>query len=328
MPPELPPAYRLQVDALDWSARPVATELRPLGLDLWRRYHRLTERRFESRPDPALNGRFCEADVHWRLLAADGRGLDLAPEDADRWLDAAGVAAFYGGEALLGETLARAPALEAAREVVDFATSPSLELGRDEGGKVKLRHPLGGLTERERERALTELRPDLQPRPRFAMGLGWRLADEDDAGGDLRWGAWLDAANVGLSDLRAELALNDLSWSLSGRRRVWRGLHVLGGMRSAEDGPDFARWSLGLQAQLPAAPGWSLRLDRVVRWSDGQVSWQLSARAELGAWMPGRLQPSLGGLPAVAPRGPEPAEDGEARCPAPCLRAPAARRAD
>lgn len=299
----IPARFRLPALGLPaWADHPVVVALHPVHWDHFARFHALTEDRAASRPpNGTLNALLVEADIHWRLLQATGAGLPLDEEQEDRWLAGAEAASLLGANALIEETFARAPGLDVLRMVVDTAVSPSIEIQGQSEGKVRVRHPTGGRAVREKQQADTELRPDLARQPRVGFGLGWQLRPDDAPEEDplIQWGAWLDVNNVGLTNLRGEYDFVQDTWSLNARRRIVGDLYANASVRSIATGYEPGRWSTGLSILLPNDRRWSLRLDRSEDFDPVDVTWKLTLRAELGAWLPGRLDPPLARWPAV-----------------------------
>lgn len=305
---EVPAAFRLPaLGPASWPERPVAVALHPVHWDYFDRLHTLTEERAASKPpNGTLNALLVEADIHWRLLQATGAGLPLDTEQEDRWLAGAEAASLLGVNALVEETFARAPGLDVIRTMADTVVSPSIEIQGRADGKVHVRHPTGGRAVREKQQADEELRPDLVRQPRVGFGLGWKLRPDDAPEDDplIQWGAWLDLANVGLTNLRGEYDFVQDSWTVTARRRIAGDLYANASLRSVEKGYEPGRWSAGLSILLPVDRRWTLRLDRTDTIGGGDVTWKLTLRAELGAWLPGRLDPPLARWPSIPPHDP------------------------
>lgn len=307
----IPAAFRFVPGDVDrWGYAPLADELHPVGVNLWRRYHLLVEEKAAGpTPNATLNPLLCEADVHWRLLAATGTGLPLTTDDAGTWVDGAEAATLLGVDALLDEILDRAPGLDALRTVADFATQPSVDIGAGPKGKLHVTHENGGPVVRRSRQADEELRPDVAaPRPRFAFGVGWQLKDPDAPADDplIEWGAWTEVQNLGITNARAEVSFVDDSWSVTARRRLLPHVFATASVRSVDGGADPGTFSVGASVQLPDDPRWTMRLDRVEAVDLSTTTWRFTVHAELGAWLPGRLSPPLAPLPSVPDSGPIP----------------------
>lgn len=254
-----------------------------------------------------------EADLHWRLLAATGRGVWLDEADAERWVDTATAGVLLGSSLLVDETVARAPQVQAIRTALDTVLSPGVEVARDDG-RLAVRHRTGGPERRRVELAELDDATPLGPRPPSVdLGFAWDLRDEDEPERAplIGYAPYLSLTEVGLSNLRVDARLRTGQWAVTGRERLLRGFYVLGAVRSVEAAPELGSWSTGVLWNAAWMDGWSVRLDRIVAVPEPDVRYQLTVRCERHTPAPGRPDRSPGGavdeapwLPAVPARDP------------------------
>lgn len=294
-----------------WIECPVAAGLHPVAWDPVARWHvQLQEVMAGRRASPAFSPALTTADVHWRLASATGVGLRLPPDTRQSWQDYAVAGSLLAADGVLGEIASRSEEVDALRTAFDLILDPSAELvvGRD--GRVQLSHPTGGVASRWlRRREAAVATDDLDagrrtPPVRIGLSAGWTLR-EPDAPADqplLSWAAQLTVRNAGLTLWRLDVDLLELRWDATARQRVWEDLSVGATLRSEAASALPNRWTAGLywspRPQVVVSTTWSQPLD-----AEG---WRVDAalRVELGAFLPGRLHPSLAGLPAVRDRTP------------------------
>lgn len=295
----------------DWLVWPVTAELHPVGWNYGTRYQAVVESTVGStRSSPAFSAVVATADVHWRLVASSGEGLWLdegAPAD---WRDAALAAALLSGSRVVDETVARAPTVDAFYTAFDTVLNPSLHLQRQRDGDFVLVHRAGGRLDHRLDQAESEIAaPDRRRPPSVDLGLDWHLRDADDPprAPFLDYGAFVSLSEMLVSNMRLDVLALAGQWSFTARQRVYPRVYALLTARSANadaENPTGAplrwderalprRWSVGLIWNLPT-PGWTLRGERIEALTDGAVTWQLTARAEFGAFAPGRIHPALG----------------------------------
>ncbi len=295
-------------DCAAWADCPVAADLHPVWWDYGRRYQVQVESAMTGRKaSPAFSPMVAQADVHWRLQAATGRGLDLPGGTAGRWADYALAGSLLAVDRVVVETAERSEDVAALRTAADVLFDPSAELVFKKNGDVTLRHESGGpagrwVRRREAQAELEEadLRAHARARPvRVSLSAGWTLRDPDADPERplLSWTAQLSVRNAGLTMWRVELDPIALSWDASARQRLVGDLSAGVGLHGGVDLVEPARWNAGLTWRPEAQVSIDARTSSPV---DG-TSWRvdLACRVELGAFLPGRLQPSLAGLPAV-----------------------------
>ena len=302
----------------DWSSCPVATDLHPVSWSYPARYDAALQEVMGSlRSSPLFSSALNEAEAHWRLVAATGRGLDLPTTRATQWRDLAFAGSFLAFDHVIDETVARSDEVQVLREVLDSVIAPSVEAVFAPNGKVRVAHPTGGSVKRRFQRSEEELglegsvptRPAERasrrsPPVKISGGLGWKLRDLE-APPDaplLTWNADLAAHDAGLTLWRVDVDLLRFHWDALARQRLTHGWSVGSGLHSAEQGPEPARWSAGLF--------WTPKANHVVSLQRSSpvdaTSWRvdLTLRVELGTFLPGRLDPSLAGYPAAVDRSP------------------------
>jgi hypothetical protein len=314
-----------------WYELPVAVALHPVRYDYGARYQALLAGAMGGATgSPAFGPVVAEADVHWRLLAATGHGLPLTADDAPRWRDAAISGATVAFDALVDETFARAPQLDAVRAAVDAVLSPSLEARSTEGGPLRVAPGTGAARARldraeadypSADAARFAARARAAARPTVRLGVDWRLRDADAPETDplLSYGAYVSTTRVALTRFRADLSARDLAWSVSARQQLNDPLSLVASARAAdppESARDGERATLRVPGRVAAGllyvtpTGWELRLEHARVTTDDTWTWTVSARSERRTPIPARIDPPLGareteeGLPDVPPSGP------------------------
>jgi hypothetical protein len=299
-----------------WEDIPAAADLDPVRFDYGRRFQELLAGTMGGRnASPVFGPIVAEADVHWRLVEATGRGLPIDAERAATWRDASLSGSVLAATRVLDETLDRAPVLRAVWTVGDAILSPSIDArGSDEG--LVVTHHIGGPPQRALERA--EADEVVPPGPRkpptgIATGLDWSLRENDETQRDLkvRYTAWLSGTGVGITTFRLEVLPISRAWSLSGREQVVPRVFLIGNARSVDDRPDPGRLSGGLMWLIPGRDNWNVRLERIVALDEVDTRWLITLRCENRTSIPAGLDPPLGDrgrpgtqLPAVPDRGP------------------------
>ncbi len=293
----------------NWLAWPVAADLHPVGWNYGVRYQAVLEETVGGRrASAAFSPIVAAADVHWRLVASTGTGIWLDEDAPTVWRDAALSAALVSVSRIADETVARAPTVDAFYTVFDTVLNPSLRLQKQpSGGFVPIHRP-GGRLANDLDRAETEIGADRRRLPSLAVGFDWRFRDADDPPRTpfLDYGAFLSLSEVLLSSLRVDVLALAGQWRVTARQRVYPGVYLLGTARSADD-PDTSgvprdwltaaapsRWTAGVLWNVPPDEDWTVRFERVTTLADGAVTWQVSLRAEFGAFAPGRVRPALG----------------------------------
>lgn len=286
----------------EWSTCPVAADLHPVEWNYFERYDAALVRVMGSRrASPLFSASLNEAEAHWRLLAATGRGLDLPANTATRWRDLALAGSFLAFDQVIGETVARSDDAQAVRSAFDTVLAPSAELIFRRNGDVRLAHQTGWGVKRRFQREEEEQGLDAEatsplaqsgghksPPVKVSGAVGWKLRDVDASPETplLTWNAELAVHNAGLSLFRVDVDLLRLHWDTMARERLFDGLSLGAGLHSDDEGPTPARWSTGVF--------WAPVRDHVVSLQrsaplDGE-SWRvdLSFRVELGTFLQGR----------------------------------------
>ncbi|MDP2314407.1 MAG: hypothetical protein Q8P41_16010 [Pseudomonadota bacterium] len=282
-----------------WTALPVSDGVHPVGFHYGRRYQEVLAGTMGGpRASAAFGPTVAQADVHWRLLDATGRGLPEGALSATAWRDAAVAGSLLAGEQLFDETVERAPVLYGVYLAADTVLSPSFDV-RPREERVEVRHRSGGPARRAVERAEEELggpRPGRKPSPGFGVGLDWNLRDLDapDDAALVKYTAWMNLTELGLSSLRLELVPTSLAWVVSGREQLRPRVFLIGSARSAELTPDPARVSGGVMWLLPWRGSWNLRVERIVSLQEVDERWMITLRCENRTGVPAPLSPALG----------------------------------
>lgn len=281
-----------------WSELPVSTDTRRVAFDYGRRFQEIYATTMGGpRASSVFGPTVAQADLHWRLLDATGRGVELDADSPTHWRDLALSGAFLAAEDLFEETVERAPVLHGAWVLADSVASPSFDFIQDvDSGAVRVEHRSGGPARRAIERQEQRL-GERTPRPERDIGLGldWELRGEDEPEQAplLRYIAWVETTRIGLSAMRAEVAPLSLAWELSGRQFLAPGLALIGTARSEERDPYPGLLSGGLMYTFPGGV-WNIRLERVVGWDGSDAHWQLTLRGERHTPVPAPLEPPLG----------------------------------
>jgi hypothetical protein len=301
-------------DCIDWVDCPVAAHLHPVGQDFGFEYQTALETTMSGEnSSPLFTGALNEAEAHWRLLAATGAGRDFGDQKATEWRDLALVGSFLAFNRVVDDTFARAPALDAVRRMLDTAISPSVDLAFRRDGRVRAKHvtgwELGQRFEQREEDAGFD--PDQfeehgkrRPPLRLHLGMGWKLRDPEAPETDplLTWNAHVSLrSGFGLL-LRGDWAFFEEHWEVLARQTLFDGVSAEGNLRSEDEGPLPNRWAAGLLYN--PEPRWMIRLQRGQLIEDDAWDIMGSVRVELGSRLPGRLHPSLAGLPVVPDRSP------------------------
>lgn len=302
-----------------WADRPVARELHPVAFHYGRRYQELLEGLMGGpRASPVFGPVVAEADVHWRLLDATGRGLPLDADKAQRWWDTSLAGGLLAVERLLDETVERAPTLYGVYVAGDTLLSPSFDVRRGDDEALVLVHRPGGAAARSVERREEELAMGQRrgrPSPSVGAGLDWELRDEEapETSPLVRYTAWLATTEIAVSSLRLEVAPENLAWTVSARQALAPRLFAIGSARSDERGPPPARLQGGLMWVPPLPGSCNVRAERIVELLVPDERWMLTLRCENRTRIPAPLSPPLGDrgregptLPWAPERGPIP----------------------
>ncbi len=298
LPAELHPSA--PVEPPRWEEIPVGRSLHPVRFQYGRRYQQLVTRTMGGPRASAVFGPIvAQADVHWRLLDATGRGLPGSALSPTAWRDSAFAGSLLAGEQLLDETIEGAPVLYGVYLAVDTLLSPSFDVRRSQPKRVQVSHRSGGPTRRAVERAeeeLAEPRPEPRTYPAVGAGLDWALREEDAPADSpfVRYTAWVNVSELGLTSMRFEFAPADLSWVLSGREKVIPRVYLIGSARSEDLEPVPARLSGGIMWLLPWRGNWNLRFERIVSFSADEERWLVTLRCENRTGVPAPLDPPLG----------------------------------
>lgn len=285
-----------------WATCPVAADLHPVEWNYFERYDAaLTRVMGSQRSSPLFSANLNEAEAHWRLLAATGRGLDITSSKAEQWRDLALAGSFLAFDQVIGETVARSDEAQAVRGAFDTVLAPSAELIIKRNGDVRLAHQTGwGVKRRfQREEEEQGLDPEATTAPsrpggprlppvKISGAVGWKLRDVDapPEAPLLTWNAELAVHNAGLSLFRVDVDLLRLRWDTMARERLFDGLSLGAGLHSDDAGPTPARWSAGVF--------WAPMRDHVVSLQRSAPlagsSWRidLTFRVELGTFLQGR----------------------------------------
>ncbi len=320
-PPELLPAWAAPTSVPSppvrapraWRDLPVAWPPHPVGYHYGRRYQELLAALVGGPgASPVFGPVVAEADVHWRLLGATGVGLDLAPEEAERWRDTALAGSLFAMERLADETLERAPTLYGVYIAGDTLLSPSFDVraANADRTEVELVHRAGGVAARRLERAEAELamgrlgKPRGRPAPSMGAGLDWELRSDDqpETAPLVQYTGWLSATEIGLTSVRLEVAPGPLAWTVSARQILAPRLFAIGTARSEPTTPTLGRVSGGLMWTPPLPGSCNVRAERILAYEDADERWMLTLRCENRTSIPAPLDPPLGdrGLDGLA----------------------------
>ncbi|MES2639796.1 MAG: hypothetical protein V4850_09945 [Myxococcota bacterium] len=293
-PPDTQPAPR-------WEAVPVGNGLHRVGFHYGRRYQQIVEDTMGgTRASAAFGPVVAQADVHWRLLDATGRGLPLDALSPTAWRDTAVAGSLLAGEKLFDEALERAPVLYGVYLVADTVLSPSFDVRRRNRDEVAVTHRSGGPARRAVERAEEEVGPlrvvKKAPVPSLGVGVDWELRDVDapPEAALIRYTAWMNLTEIGLSSVRVEVAPENLAWVVSGREQIRPRLYLIGSARSVEKAPDPGRLSGGVMWLLPWRGSWNLRFERIVSLEEPDERWMVTLRCENRTDVPAPVSPPLG----------------------------------
>lgn len=284
-----------------WGALPVAQGLHPVGYHYGVRFQQILVSTMGGPRASATFGPFvAQADVHWRLLDATGRGLPLEALSPTAWRDAAFAGSLLTGERLFDETVERAPALYSLYLVADTLMSPSVDVRRRNKDQLAVTHRSGGPARRAAERAEDELGPTRvvrqPPAATVGVGLDWELRAVDAPADSalIRYTAWLNVTEVGLSSVRFEFVPGSLAWVLSARERLRPRVYLIGSARSAEETSELGRLSGGIMWLLPWRGNWNVRFERIVSLDVAEERWMVTLRCENRTRVPAPLSPPLG----------------------------------
>jgi len=293
----------LAQDCPDFASCPAVVDLHAVRWNYGERYQdELARIMSGDRAHPLFNRAINQADVHWRLLAATGEGLELTGADAAEWRDVALAGSFLAFDSVVNETFARAPELDALRLAIDTIISPSIDVVVKKDGRVSVRHPtgwdLGQRIERQEQEAGFEPRNGRR-KSKFHLGLGWKLRDLEAEPGTpvLSWAAHAAVQNLGISLVRADMDVLTLQWDALARQRLFAGVSVVAQLNSGVGVPDPDRWSMGLL--WSPRPRWVFRLERTQPLERDGWRYDLTARLELGGRLPGLASAPVAGLPVV-----------------------------
>lgn len=293
---------------MDWASQPVAQNLGPTSYDYGAAYQaELLATMSGNRASPVFSRTVNEANVHWTLLAATGRGLMTTETAAQEWSDVALLGSFLAFNRVTDDTFARAPALDTVRLVIDSVLAPAMEVAFRPDGGVRVRHPTGfGAKTQIEGRQLADGFDPEKKRGRSGklhLGVGWQIRPIEAPETDplLGFGATLSMQRVGLSNLRTEISFVDLHWAITARQDLLADFSLIGSLRSQPIAPDPARWSVG--ASWTPAPRVSIRLERSAPLEGEEWTIMLMTRIEAGGPIPGRIG-GIGTLPTVSDRSP------------------------
>ncbi len=287
-----------------WSACLVAADLHPVGWSYVHHYERSLDAVMAGpRASPLFTSVVNEADVHWRLYAATGRGLDLSRGKTQLWTDLALAGSFLAFDRMLTDMTEQSEEASAVRTTLDAFFSPAADITFRPGGKVRVEHPTGGALRRRFDRQADEAgledpamgrareRADRQTAVRIRLAAGWSLRDLDADPTEplLSWAAELSVRNAGISLWRADLDLVTLQWSTIARQELVPRLSVGAGVHSETRKPAPERWSAGLYwTPLPRAV---VSLQRFAPFSGASWRVDLSVQVMLGGHLQGEAAP-------------------------------------
>jgi hypothetical protein len=138
----------------DWARCPVARVLHPVAWDYGAQYQRaLAAVLAGPHANPVFTEALAEADVHWRLFEATGRGLDLPADRAQAWTDLSLAGSVLAVDVLVGQLVAQSEEAEAVRKVLDLWADPNADFTFGPDGRVRVEHRTGGAAARRMRRA-------------------------------------------------------------------------------------------------------------------------------------------------------------------------------
>jgi hypothetical protein len=264
-----------------WAACPVARSLHPVSWDYASHYRRSLETVMAgNRASPLFLTTVNEADVHWRLLAGSGRGLDL-PRGRDQvWTDLALAGSFLVLDRMLSDVAERSEEVAAVRTAFDTMLSPSANFTFRPNGSVSVAHRTGGSVARRFDRSAeaqgfdegaTDDHLDAEDAPaspraaraaagpgaganasgrpvKLQLDVGWTLRDLDAPASTppLSWGAGISLRNAGLTLWRADVDLVTLRWNALARQLLFGKVSAGVSVNGAEGGAAPDRWTAGL----------------------------------------------------------------------------------
>lgn len=296
-----------------WSELPVAWGLHTTHFQYGRRYQEILA---DTMGGPTASSVFgpvvSRAAAHYALVNATGEGVPLVQTEREQWQETAIAGSLLALERLARETVERAPVLYGIYYFGDSILSPSIDIQK-KGDGVRLGHRLGGPATRSIERAEAELNEPAYrrpPAPSVGTGLQWALREVDapESAPLLRYTAWIQVNQLGLTSARLEYAPIAEAWSVTGRRELWKRVSVIGSARSDDHDYALARLSGGVMWVPPIRGSCNVRFERIVTFVEPDERWMLSLRCENKSDIPAPLAPPLGdrGLPGpVLPWVPE-----------------------
>lgn len=225
------------------------------------------------------------ADVYWRLQAATGRGCWLPDDSAAKWRDTALAGSLLAFNRLVDETVERAPQIDAIRTAADFLVNPNLAVLVPKGRRAKLHHDTGGETQRKVDEQELEQGHvnDRKPEPKLGFGVDWttRSPDSPPESPFLEYSAWISATNIGITNVRADMDLLHLTWSVNAREKLVRGFFAVASARSEEKSFEPGAWGGGVLWTVPRVSGWSVRADRKQTFDlNPVVTWTITLTGE------------------------------------------------
>lgn len=282
-----------------WSDLPVAWGLHPTHYQYGRRYQEILA---STMGGPGASSVFgpvvARADAHYALIDATDEGVWLLQEDREQWQEAAIAGSLLALERLARETVERAPVLYGIYYLGDTVLSPSIDVQK-QGEGLRVGHRIGGPANRNLERAEAELNEPASrrpPAPSIGTGVVWALREEDapETAPLLRWTAWLQLNQVGLTSARLEYAPIAEAWTATGRRELWKRVSVIGSARSDDHDYRVARVSGGVMWVPPMRGSCNVRFERIVTFIEPDQRWMVSLRCENRSDIPAPLDPPLG----------------------------------
>lgn len=260
-----------------WGVMNLAVDLHPVGWHYGVRYQEILRDTMGGRRAPSTFGpTVAEADVYWRFEETSPGFARLPDDAAARWRDVAAAGSLLAVDRLVDETIRRAPQLQAFRASLDALVSPNLQVRGAPAGGVQVEHVTGGRRQRAVDRAEsadTTHAPDpapagrqRAPEPRVGVGVDWKLRDEDapPRAPLLGYGVWIDASQVGLTAMRADVSVVTGDWTLTARQRVYPRVFVYGRASGVGVTAPPERLAAGVLWVLPGSGAWTLRAERSV----------------------------------------------------------------